>query len=153
MTQAPHSKTLYLIRGLPGSGKTTLASLIRIPLLREESSSVAPVCETDLFFYTFDPDRGRDVYRFDPCKLPEFHRRNQARVEDFMQANVQHVIVANTFTTHEEMRPYKELAKMYGYRVTEITVTTDLTDEELAARGIHLVPVETIRRMRERWEA
>lgn len=143
-------KTLYLIRGLPGSGKSTLATLLQASLVQ---GSVSPICETDLFFYEWDPVRGKEIYHFDPMKLADSHRRNQSRVEDFMTGNVQHIIVANTFTKHEEMQPYRELAKQYKYHVTEITVKTDLTDEELAERNIHFVPVETIRRMRERWEA
>lgn len=143
-------KTLYLIRGLPGSGKSTIAALIHHSLLRE---SVSPVCETDFFFYEWDPVKGKDIYHFDPMKLAESHRRNQSRVEDYMSQEIHNILVANTFTTHEELRPYRELAARFGYHVTELTVKTDLTDEELAERNIHFVPVETIRRMRERWEA
>lgn len=36
--------------------------------------------------------------------------------------------------------------------VVELTISVELTDERLAARCIHNVPVEKIRQMRERWE-
>jgi predicted kinase len=70
-----------------------------------------------------------------------------------MEDHFECIAVANTFSQRWEMIDYYQLAFDYGYRITAITVNTGLSDEELAKRNRHGVPIETIRAMRERWEA
>jgi hypothetical protein len=62
--------------------------------------------------------------------------------------------VANTFTQRWEMEPYLRMASQYGARIVVIDAFDGgMTDEELAVKNIHGVPVEGIRAMRNRWEA
>ena len=129
------NKTLFLVRGLPGSGKSTIA---------ERIASV--VVEADSFFLT-------PTYKYDASRISEAHQWCQDRTEAWMRDGQPWIAVANTFTRQWEMAHYRLLAERHGYRVVEITVKTDLTDAELASRNLHGVPELTIKVMRERWEA
>lgn len=134
---------LYLIRGLPGTGKSTLA------LNLADGGAVYNIVEADEFFMA------DGVYRFDASKLAMAHARCRERVYDLFVifGAAAEISVANTFSRRWEMQPYRDMAKSFGVEVTELTVRTDHTDAELAARSIHGVPAETIAAMRARWEA
>lgn len=118
---------LILVRGLPGSGKTTFA--IRI---------AAIWCEADHFF-TKD-----GVYSFDPTKLKEAHAQCLSQAQQALAAG-HDVVVANTFTRIWEMQKYLDLARDRG-----ATVTVYKTIGEYA--NVHGVPPEVVERMRSRWE-
>jgi len=128
-------RNLILVRGLPGSGKSTLARLFR-----------GAVHSADDFFVELD---GR--YVFDPAALPQAHAMCQRKTA----ASLVHrdvVAVANTFSARWEMEPYFRLANDRA-RVTVVDLfDAGLTDDGLAARCIHGVPVEAISAMRARWE-
>jgi len=93
-------KKLYIVRGLPGSGKSTFAQ-----------SLDCPVFEADMFFVN-----SQGVYNFDFTKIKEAHAWCQEMVED------QKIVVSNTFTQEWEMESYFELAKQYGYKVFSIII-------------------------------
>lgn len=123
-------RTLFIIRGLPGTGKTTLA--------RELAGNI--VCEADQYFM----ENGE--YHFDPTRLSLAHLYCQNRVQHFMATKYSSIAVSNTFTRRWEMQVYYELAAFFGYRVVEITMSG------ICFGNIHKVPEETIAKMRERWE-
>lgn len=128
--------TLTIIRGLPGAGKSTLAADLG-----------GPVFAADDFF--LDPD---GVYRFDPKLLPQAHAQCQENTRAAL-ARGQNVSVANTFTQGWEFQPYLKIAKDTGAVVRVIDLFDGgLTDEALAARGLHGVPLAGIRAMRARYE-
>ena len=131
------SKTLYLIRGLPGSGKTTLGRLLVGPFRM--------VAADDYFMV-------QGEYRFDPARLPEAHVHCQYVCRFLMGTTGQPVAVTNTFTRQWELAPYHQMAAAHGYQVVELTVESGLTDEALSHRCVHGVPAATITAMRNRWE-
>ena len=109
-------KVLYIVRGIPGSGKSTFAKR----LVGEDFL----VCEADKYFI----DKETGEYNFDSTKIKEAHKFCQDTVESYMKdslANDQfyrEIAVSNTFTQEWEMRPYFELAKNYGYKVFSVVV-------------------------------
>lgn len=123
-------KELILIRGIPGSGKSTFAKLI----LKKEWFHH----ETDDFFML------GGFYDFKREQLPFAHRWNIERTEGEMSKG-HSGIVSNTLITHKEMKPYISLALKYGYKVSIIKMGTQFV-------SVHGVPEETIKRMKDEWE-
>lgn len=140
---------LYLIRGLPGSGKTTLASKLmgdRLNHLVGPDRGAARF-EADQFFYR------AGTYQFDGARLGEAHADCQLKTFLAMKAQVGLVIVSNTMSQHWEAQLYLHFAKHFGYTVRVIDLFDGgLTDAELAVRNVHGCPEYRIAAMRERWE-
>lgn len=125
-------KTLYIVRGIPGSGKSTFAQ-----------SLDCPVFEADQYF--IDSETGE--YKFDGSKIKLAHNWCKLRVEQSMEDSSQKIAVSNTFTQEWEMRPYFELAKNYGYKVFSVVV-----ENRHGGTNQHEVPEEVLTKMRERFE-
>ena len=128
------SQNLVILRGLPGSGKTTLAK----QMFPEHAHHAA-----DDFFEVLG--------RFDPSQLGRAHRQCQSRVQASL-ASGHSVVVHNTNTTHSEMKPYLQMAQRMSIDVRVVHVESGLTDEQLSVRNVHSVPLSAIRRMRARWQ-
>lgn len=124
-------KQIILFRGLPGSGKTSLAeSLCEI------------VISADQFF-----EDGEGNYNFDFTKLKDAHADCQLRTRGCMHLETPIIGVANTFTQEWEMKPYFDLAKEFGYRISTIVV-----ENRHGSTNIHDVPNEALDRMESRFE-
>lgn len=123
---------LYLIRGLPGSGKSTMASHLR-------RSLPAKHFEADMYFIK------NGKYIFDRKLLFAAHQWCLQETRKALESNF-NVVVSNTFTTFKEIEPYVELAK-------ELKVMFNVICMENTFQSVHNVPEETIERMRNRWES
>jgi len=136
-------KTLTLMRGLSGSGKSYAAS----ELARNNSNAV--VVSTDDFWYD---DIG--VYNFDYKRIGEAHEWARRTVEDWLKCDQPHVIVDNTNARWWEMFPYLEMAKKYGYEVN-VHMVGGTSAEDIALyheRNIHNVPIDIIERQAKNFE-
>lgn len=122
-------KTLYIIRGMPGTGKSTLAHKL-----------TDTVFEADQYFET------PSGYVFEPVKLPDAHAQCQFGVHGAMERGVEVIAVSNTFSQKWEYAPYLLFARSHGYRVVELTMTGS------SYGSVHNVPEETLQKMRNRWE-
>jgi predicted kinase len=134
-------KVLYIVRGIPGSGKSTFAKM----LVGEDFL----VCEADKYFI----DKETGEYNFDFTKIKDAHKFCQDTVETYMKDSLvndqfyREIAVSNTFTQEWEMEPYFELAKTYGYKVFSIVV-----ENRHEGTNQHGVPDEVLTKMRERFE-
>lgn len=128
------NKTLYLVRGVAGAGKTTfaetLANLLEVNYY-----------EADKYFY--DEDK---VYRFKAEHLKEAHTECRIYAERVMQLTDDPVIISNTFTTEKELKPYLDLAEKYNYRVVSLIV-----ENRHGNKSVHNVPETTIQKMKDRF--
>tara|TARA_B100000886_G_scaffold22452_1_gene14279 strand:+ start:370 stop:849 length:480 start_codon:yes stop_codon:yes gene_type:complete len=130
---------LILIRGLPGSGKTTLG----------KKWAGKHCYAADDFFYLL----GNGQYNFDPTRLPEAHEYCQTLVLRDMALEVPVISVANTFTQEWELQSYAIMCITQNYKLEIVDLyDAGLSDEQLADRNTHDVPIESIRRMRDRYE-
>ena len=131
-------KILTIMRGVSGSGKSTVAKALAV-------ATGATIFSTDALFVGAD-----GVYRFDPKKLGYNHQQNVSLVETAMIDGVEKIIVDNTNTMRSEMKPYVELAQKYGYNVQYVSVERDV--DTCISQNQHGVPSEAIHRMKSRFQ-
>ena len=128
--------TLTLIRGLPGSGKTTFAKTLGCVYFSADDRMVDAT----------------GAYAFDPTKLADCHRGCQGDAESLLDRG-ESCAVANTFSCRWEIQPYRDLAARYGARLFVVDLfDANQSDFQLALRCVHGVPLETIGAMRARWQ-
>jgi len=118
---------LDLFRGLPGKGKSTEA----------EKTGYIHI-EADQFFMV------DGEYCYNPKLIKDAHQWCQSLVKYHLyQGN--DVAVSNTFVTNWEMKPYFDMAKLFGANISVTEVNGNFS-------SIHDVPEFAIKRMKEKWE-
>ena len=123
-------KELFLLRGLPGAGKSTLAESLECYRLEADTYHMNEKGE-----YNWKPENVKDAHEW--CRI---------RCEEFMQMELK-IAVANTFTQEWEMQPYYDLAEEHGYRVYSLIV-----ENRHDGKNQHGVPVEKLVQMKNRFE-
>jgi hypothetical protein len=130
-TPIPNKGELFLIRGLPGSGKTTMAKQL-----------TPHYVEADMFFVK------NGEYTFNPSLLPEAHKWCLQRTKDFMTLwGYEKIAVSNTFTEEWEMADYVKAAEDNGYKVHTIVV-----ENRHGSKSEHDVPEATMQAMEDRFD-
>jgi predicted kinase len=142
-------KVLWILRGLPGSGKSSVAQNLFV---------VDAIFEADQFWYD---EAGN--YNFNADRLPEAHEWCQKQVEARMEHDIEdakegiifegqsdfvlsEIVVSNTTTTEKEIEPYLELARKYDYKVVSLIV-----ENRHGNKSIHNVPEEVMEKMKNRF--
>ena len=125
--------TLYLIRGIPGAGKSSLANLLR------QQGIVDTVYEADNYFYDgFN-------YKFDPTKLKAAHESCQVQTScDLLFGR--NVAVSNTSVSESEVQTYESMAIACKAKFISIIV-----ENRHGNSSIHNVPNEKIEQMKKRF--
>ncbi len=132
--------TVFILRGLPGCGKSTVANKIK-----NMYADMVEICSADSFFID---QHGN--YRFSPDRLPEVHQRCKEKVTQTLSQTQEKriVIIDNTHSTYKEYNHYTSLPTI----ILEFAVTKQDVDM-CAARSIHSVPLYAVQRMFDRWES
>lgn len=123
-------RNLIIVRGLPGSGKSTFAELLS-----------RAICTADDFYMDRDGN-----YNWVPDKIHIAHKWCQRKCERFMKADIPLIVVANTSTTTKELKIYENLAEEYNYKVFSVVV-----ENRHGGKNTHGVPEETLRKMEDRF--
>lgn len=119
---------LILIRGLPGSGKSTMARKL----------SGYKHFEADMYF------ERNGSYHFEGEKLQRAHDWCYGGVSKASRAGHK-VVVSNTFVQLWEPNPYVRLA-------SSLDISCQVVHAVGSCESIHNVPECTVERMRDRWE-
>jgi predicted kinase len=124
-------KVLYIVRGIPGSGKSTFAKTLG-----------GQHYEADMFFIDEEGN-----YKFDVTKIKDAHQWCQSFVKTDMILEYPKIVVSNTSTQEWEMEPYFTLAKEYGY-----TVFTIVVENRHGGVNQHGVPEDKLQMMKDRFQ-
>ena len=131
--------TVYVLRGLPGSGKSTYTKVL---------GATRKFSADDFFLKD-------GVYQFDPNYLPQAHAyclrsyTNWVRdpeVRDFGEV----IAIDNTNISVAEVAPYAALALAYGWELKIINFSCPL--EQAHARNTHGVPLSVMEQMAKKLE-
>lgn len=126
---------LTLVRGVPGSGKSTMA----FDILKYDLPMGSRHFEADMYFlgpqgkYTFDGDKIRDAHGW--CYASTRIALAQGRS----------VIVSNTFVRVWEMEHYRTLAQNFNIEFKVVEAKGNYGN-------VHDVPDDVVERMRSQWE-
>lgn len=144
MTLITVLKTALILRGIPGAGKSTLAS------------QRALACGLAMEDCVFNTDRLFDELNhgvFAPALLSHFHQVNLTRFIQAAARSVPLIVCDNTNTVHWEYMAYEAAARALGYRV-EVCVVGDPGDpaqvEQCVTRNVRGVPADKVREMAQR---
>ena len=147
-------RTLIIMRGIPGSGKSTYALKLQSSLQVE--GRTCAICSADYFF----SDDGE--YRFDPSKLRQAHSECFSDFTELMngkqRANMlpyDTIIVDNTNTQKWEFERYIHYSGPLDYERPAWNIRVLRCEAPLNVcqkRNIHGVPADKIQQMRDRFE-
>lgn len=127
------SKTLIIVRGAQGSGKSTVAGALGDAFPQGEH-------------YEADQYWMKDgEYKFNLAELGYAHDWCHMQVSAALKSGVSTVIVANTFTKVWEFAEYIREAMSYGYAIQVIHCQSTYTD-------IHNVPTDVVKRIKRTFE-
>jgi predicted kinase len=124
--------TLYILRGLPGSGKSTYAS---------KHLPTAMHFEADRFFINEQLE-----YKFDAKLINVAHQWCFSNTIRALRNN-RDAVVSNTFTRMWELEKYLSLKENY-----DIDVDIKIIEIKTQFENVHGVSADKLEKMRNRWE-
>lgn len=118
---------VYIVRGLPGSGKSTFAQTLA-------NSLSIPYIEADQYFYK------DGVYEFDATKL---HLAHQYCFDTFCANAKSGCIVSNTFIKEKYLKPYIDYCIENNIQYTVLIV-----ENRHGNKNVHNVPDDVVDNMK-----
>ena len=138
-TEIPE-KLLIVVRGLPSSGKTTLAKLLFLAGSQTISSDD----------YMTTPEGG---YAFSKQNFIEAHKLCQQDCASLMEKGEKLITIHNNMGEAWEAEVYFSLAEQHGYKVMVVNLyDAGLNDTELSARNVHEMPQHLVQKVRQKWD-
>ena len=133
--------TVVIVRGLPGSGKSTIAKQ-KYPDAIHLSTDDRVTCRNG-------------NYLWNTSTIRMSHELNQALCKTAIEIGHEVIVVDNTNTTYKEMKPYVELARKnnYGVEILEPETEWKFDVDECHKRNTHNVPKASIQKMKDRWQS
>ena len=128
--------TLILLRGLPGSGKTTLAKVL-------SENNTYPIFSVDDFF----TNKVNGEYLFNFKKNHLAYKQCEELTKEAMQQNRTKIFVHNTFTMYWELEPYFKLAAEFNYELFVLTV-----ENYHGKKNTHGVSEEQLQKMADKYK-
>jgi len=132
-------KQLFILRGLPGSSKSSLASLLNKAL------------EGSLILSADDLRMVDGNYQFNLEWEPDVWERFEQLFYEALDDGIDNIIIDNTNLMRIHYEHFKEAGIQRGYQVHEIIVG-DFDIENSYKRCIHAVPKDKIEKMKQVFE-
>jgi len=135
-------KTMIIVRGLPGSGKSFLVKQIKLQYPQSVS------CSADDFFMV------DGKYDFQVKNLQKAHSYSQSTCEKYCREDKCLIIIDNTNVKRWEMAPYYSMAEKFRYLVVLVEPRTPwkFDVEQLVARNSHGVELNVLQKRRNEYE-
>lgn len=129
-------KILYILRGVPGSGKSTYAKQI----MENRVDAIGEHYEADMYF------TDGDNYYWSADKLFYAHKWCYFSVCKAMdKPSNDYVIVSNTFVTTKDIKPYVKAAQERGWDVSVLRFSNRF-------QNVHSVPPEVVQSMLDKFQ-
>lgn len=132
-------KTLYIVRGFPNVGKSTLGKQLAFT-------------DKDGHTFSYQNDDGHTddfgQYNFDPKRRKQAIKECKTNVFIALEKGVPRVAVCNVFSRKKSMQPYFEMAAKFGYVVVVLHVEGNTSGK---SNG-HDVPQDVLDIMQKQWE-
>lgn len=131
-------KTVILLRGHPGSGKSTFTENV----IKKNFLDVV-VCSADHWFQ--EVNGGGQEYKFDPTKLGVAHGWCLDKFNRAIQEGRECIVVDNTNILRRDYQSYIEAAQNGGYKVFQAIMTGNF-------QNVHGVPEQAVERMKAKFQ-
>ncbi|HOF34918.1 MAG TPA: AAA family ATPase [Spirochaetota bacterium] len=129
-------KSLFLLRGLPGAGKSAIAEIL-------SEKGKYPFFSIDDYF--IDQSTGEYSFDYKTNHLAYKHCENMTR--EALSSGCDKVFIHNTFTAEWEMEPYFKMASEMSYNVFVLTV-----ENRHGGKNIHDISSDQIQKMAEKYK-
>ena len=102
------NNVIFIMRGLPGSGKSTIVKSMKNVYGHVDSNKIA-VCSADAYFMK------NGFYKFDASKLKDAHGECQLQVREAAKLRTNVIVIDNTNILFWEFAPYIKIGRDEGY--------------------------------------